>query len=91
MPGRAEIETIYNRMTAPDRRCEECGSIIVKDGFHRFVILELDECRLLYLFCKRCKGTDLPNIRKDAQRIRERLISQSAAANLLMPLKRVVQ
>jgi RNase P subunit RPR2 len=88
--NRADRETVYNRFTAPDRRCEECQSPIIHEGLHRFVIVSLDEYRLLYLFCKHCGATDFPNIRKDAQRIREHLIAQSAA-NLLMTPKTVVQ
>ena len=78
MPDRAEIDIIYDRLTSPDPRCDECRTPILEDGRCRFIVLRFNDClSLLYLLCKQCKATNTRNISQDARGIRAHLISRS--------------
>jgi hypothetical protein len=78
MTLRAELTALYNRLTNPNRLCDECGLPPMDGERGGLTTVRLPFGHLVYSICGRCKRTGTPNIRKEAERIVERFISESA-------------
>jgi hypothetical protein len=79
MTVREELASIYDRLTAPDRTCDECGEPPV-DGCLATVQIKCGY--LLYAVCAQCRETGTPKIRKEAERVGKLFVSENVAAIL---------
>lgn len=84
MTLREEAVSLYIRLS--DRGpCDECGSLLVHGEQGRLVILSLQFGHLVYSICDKCSKEGTPKIREEAERIRERLVSEGVIQILQPP------